>query len=278
MKKRVITIVLAVFICVASVIPAFAENGFDDAFYRIVDNANILTTSESDELTEKINEIRVRQNMDIAIMTTETLNGKSLQEFADYVYENNYYGYGENADGVMLLIDMESRSWYITTSGYGTTVFTDLGIEYIGEHMAPFLSDGNYPDAFNMFAEKCDELITTARVEGPYGSNFESQDSTTSDDAADEPLSIIWIPISIAIGVVVALIVVKGMKSDLKSVKKKREANSYVRNGSMVVNENYDTFLYSQVTKTEIQKQNDSGSTTHTSSSGNTHGGGGGSF
>lgn len=278
MKKRVITLVLAVFVCFMSVIPAFAEDGFIGTAYRVIDNADVITTEEWREVMSKIDEIRERQKVDIAIMTTRELHGYTLQDYADYVYEYNDFGYGDNLDGVLLLVDMKARDWYITTSGYGTTAFTDAGIQYIGEQMSTYLSGEDYAGAFNVYAEKCDELITLARNGTPYGLEQDTAASGEEAEEADEPLSLVWIPISIAIGVVVAIIVVKGMKSNLKSVRKKKEANSYVRNGSMVVNENYDTFLYSQVTKTEIQKQNNSGSSTHTSSSGNTHGGGGGSF
>lgn len=261
-----------------SVIPAFAEEGFIGTAYRVIDNADVITTEEWREVMSKIDEIRERQKVDIAIMTTRELHGYTLQDYADYVYEYNDFGYGDNLDGVLLLVDMKARDWYITTSGYGTTAFTDAGIQYIGEQMSAYLSGEDYAGAFNVYAEKCDELITLARNGTPYGLEQDTAASGEEAEEADEPLSLVWIPISIAIGVVVAIIVVKGMKSNLKSVRKKKEANSYVRNGSMVVNENYDTFLYSQVTKTEIQKQNNSGSSTHTSSSGNTHGGGGGSF
>lgn len=275
MKKRVVTLVLAVFVCFVSVIPAFAEDGFIGSMYRVIDNADVITTEEWREVMSKIDEIRERQKFDIVIMTTRELHGYTLEDYADYVYGYNDYGYGDNLDGVLLLIDMEARDWYITTSGYGTTAFTKAGIQYIGEQMTPYLSGEDYVGAFNIYAEKCDEFITLARNGTPYGLEQDTAASGEEAEEADEPLSLVWIPISIAIGVVVAIIVVKGMKSNLKSVRKKKEANSYVRNGSMVVNENYDTFLYSQVTKTEIQKQNNSGSNTHTSSSGNTHGGGG---
>lgn len=275
MKKRVMTLVLAVFVCFMSVIPVFAIDGFDESYYRVFDDADLITTEEWRELLSKIDEIRERQKFDIAIMTTTDTDYMSLQEFADYIYDYYDYGYGENSDGILLVIVTEANGWYITTSGYGTTAFTDAGIQYLGEQMSTYFINGDYIGAFNVYLENCDELITMARNGTPYGA---TQDTAASGEEADKPLSIIWIPVSIAIGVVVAIIVVKGMKSDLKSVRKKKEANSYVRNGSLVVNENYDTFLYSQVTKTAIQKQNNSGSSTHTSSSGNTHGGGGGSF
>lgn len=268
MKKRIVTFAIAVFLCFASVVFVFAQDGFDESYCRVVDNAELITNEEWKTLTQKLNEIRVRQKVDIAIMTTKSADGKTLQEFADYVYENNSYGYGENFDGVMLVVGTQARSWHITTAGYGIKAFTDSAIEYIGQQMSPYLSSGDYFGAFNVYLEKCDELITMSKNGTPYGAKSKSNES----------LSIVWIPISIAIGVIIAFIVVKKMKNDLKSVRKKREANSYVKNASMVVNESYDSFLYSQVSKTPIQRQNTSSSSTHKSSSGNSRGGGGGHF
>lgn len=277
MKKRVITFVLAVFICFASVIPAFAEEGFADLYYRVVDGSGLLQDTDREELILKLDEISVRQKMDVVVMTTEGTEGYSIETYADDMYKACSYGYGESLDGVMLLIDMESRSWYITTCGYGITAFTDSGIQYIGEQMTSYLSSGDYVGAFNIYAEKCDEFITLARNGEPF-----EWGNASSGEKGDEPLSVIWIPISVVIGVVIALVVVGNMKGKLKTVKKKKEAGTYVRNGSLVVNENYDTFLYSQVTKAPIPKQTSSsggsGSSTHTSSSGTTHGGGGGKF
>ncbi len=278
MKKRVITLALAVLLCFVSVIPAFAENGFADEYYRVIDKPIILSQPDRVALLEKLDEISIRQKMDVVVMITKSLDGDTIEEYADDAYDVRSYGYGENRDGVLLLIDMETKSWHITTCGYGETAFTASGIKHIGEQMMPYLSDEDYAGAFNVYAEKCDEFITLARNGTPFDLGEDSQGSSDSSEEAKKPLSLVWIPVSIVIGIVVAFFVVKGMKNDLKSVKKKKEANSYVRNGSMVLTENYDTFLYSEVTKTEIQKQNNSGSSTHTSSSGTSHGGGGGSF
>lgn len=278
MKKRVITLALAVLLCFVSVIPAFAENGFADEYYRVIDKPIILSQPDRVALLEKLDEISIRQKMDVVVMITKSLDGDTIEEYADDAYDVRSYGYGENRDGVLLLIDMETKSWHITTCGYGETTFTASGIKHIGEQMMPYLSDEDYAGAFNVYAEKCDEFITLARNGTPFDLGEDSQGSSDSSEEAKKPLSLVWIPVSIVIGIVVAFFVVKGMKNDLKSVKKKKEANSYVRNGSMVLTENYDTFLYSEVTKTEIQKQNNSGSNTHTSSSGTSHGGGGGSF
>ena len=127
-------------------VPALAEGaaGFAGDKDRVVDDADLLSASEETALREKLDEIRVRQKMDIVIVTAETLNGAAPADYADDTYGYNGYGYGNNKDGLLLLISMEDRDWYISTTGYGITAFTDAGIQYIGSKIKEPLSDGDY--------------------------------------------------------------------------------------------------------------------------------------
>ena len=100
------------------------------------------------------------------------------------------------------------------------------------------------------------------------------------DSLPREPLSFIWIPISIGIGVTLALIIVGVMKSKLKTVRFQTAANSYMKKGSLALTESSDLFLYHTVTRTAKPESSSSsgGSSTHRSSSGTTHGGSSGKF
>ena len=273
MKKKIIAMIFVLALCVLSVVPAFATDtdGFADEYYRINDAANILSDSEKAALLEKLDEISLRQKVDVTVVTIKDLqNYDSAQECADDIYDYCKYGYGQNKDGIMLLISMENRDWAVSTRGYGITAFTDAGIDYIVKQMKSDLSDGNYAAAFTTYADKCDEFITRARSGEPYDKG----------NLPREPLSIIWLPISIAVGVDLAFVIVGSMKRKLKTVHSQAAANSYVRAGSLAVTESSDMFLYNTVTRTEKAKSSDSdsGSSTHTSSSGATHGGSSGKF
>lgn len=269
MKKKLSVLLLVLVLCLVAVSPVLADNdGFADAYYRVIDIADLLSDSEEEALNELLDEISIRQDMDITVATTDDLEGFSVEEYADLLYEQCMFGYGSDKDGLMLLISMEDHDWYITTCGYGITAFTDAGIEYIGEQITQDLSDGNYAAAFTSYAELCDDFITQARTGDPYDSgNLPSQ-----------PLSLVWIPAALVIGFVIARIFVGNMKSELKTVRKQAAANSYVRSGSMNITESNDLFLYHTVTRTKKAKSSSSGSSTHRSASGTSHGGGGGKF
>lgn len=237
---------------------------------RLVDNANLLSDGEETTLLAKLDEISERQLADIVVVTVNSLDGKSPMEYADDFYDYNGYGFGEDKDGVLLLVSMEDRDWYITTTGFGITAITDAGIDYISEKFLSDLSDGNYAEAFSTYAQLCDEFITQAKTGEPYDVG----------NMPKEPFNIAWsIFVAFIIGIVVAVIITNIMKKQLKTVRFQSAADNYVRCGSMQVIESNDLFLYTHIDRRLKPKDNDSGgSSTHTSSSGTTHGGGGGKF
>ncbi len=246
-----------------------------DTRERVVDMAELLSDSDKTALLSKLDEISERQKLDIVVLTVNTLDGKTPRDYADDFYDYNGYGFGENKDGILLLVSMEDRDWWISTTGYGITALTDAGIEYISKKFLSDLSDGDYAQAFTTYAELCDQFITQAKTGEPYDIG----------NMPKEPFNVAWnILVAFVIGLVVAFVVTNIMKKQLKTVQLKSEANNYVKANSMILTENRDLFLYNQVSRRARPKETDNrsgssgGSSTHTSSSGSSHGGGGGKF
>lgn len=271
MKKKILVILFSLVIGLCVSVPAFAAqtDGFASEYERVQDLADLLSDSEEAALLTKLDELCERQKMEIVVLTTDTLEGLTPRDYADDIYDYSGFGYGEDRDGALLLISMEDNDWYISTHGYGITVFTDAGIQYIGEQIKEYLSGGDFSGAFDKFVGLCDDFITKARTGDPYDSH----------NLPKEPLALIWIPISIAVGVGLSFIIVGNMKAKLKTVRFQAAAGNYMKRGSLNVTESRDLFLYKTFTRTAKPKNNSSsGSSTHTSSSGSTHGGGGGKF
>lgn len=241
-----------------------------DEYNRVVDTAKLLTADEVTSLTQKINEISERQQFDIVIVTVNTLEGKTPQEYADDYYDYNGYGFGENNDGCLLLISLEESDWYISTTGYGITAFTDAGIEYIGKQLVDDMGDGKWSKAFTKFADLADDFVTQAKSGTPYDTG------NLPKNVASIIKSIL---VSLAIGLIAAFILTdKISKKYTKAVHKKADAGDYLVNGSLQLTGSYENFSHTNVSRTPIQNESSSGSSTHTSSSGTTHGGGGGKF
>ena len=256
MKKLCITI-LVLLLCLSAVTPAFGSSS------RVVDQANLLTDWQEESLADKLDDLSAKHGLDVVVVTADTLNGQSPRDYADDFFD--YNGYSE--DGVLLLVSMEDRDWWISTTGYGITAFTDAGIEYLGEQFVPTLSDGNYAEAFDIYADACDAFLTQAKSGDPYDTH----------NLPREPFAFITnLAICLVIGFVLALIVTAVMKGQLKTVRSQCGAADYVKSGSLNVTHRQDLFLYRNVRRTP--KPKDGGSGTHRSSSGRSHGGGGGKF
>lgn len=228
---------------------------------RVVDDAGLMNEQQVQALTQKLDEISERQQVDVIVVTQNSLDGKEAMDYADDYFDYNGYGIGNDRSGVLLLIGMENRDWWISTRGYGINAFSSSDIEITGENISPDLSTGNYAEAFDRFADIADQYITDAKNGGH----------------PKEPFN--WlkaIVIAVVVGLVVGLIVVSGMKKSLKSVHFQKAANYYTRENSVDISRQYDIFLYSHVNRIAKPKNDDHGS--HTSSSGASHGGGGGNF
>ena len=231
---------------------------------HMVDEAGLLTDTELVDLEAKLTQISGRQGVDIVVVTVDSTEGKTPMAYADDYYD--YHGY--RADGILLLISMEDSDWWISTTGYGITAFTDAGIAYIGDQVVPYLSDGEYAKAFTAFADLCDQFLAQAKTGDPF-------DTHNLPKEPFKPLRNVLI--ALVIGLAAAFFATSSMKKKLKSVVQKAQANDYVTPGSLQITQSRDFHLYTHLDRVE-KAQSSGGSSTHTSSSGTTHGGGGGKF
>lgn len=253
LKKILITAAVAVTMLMPVSLSASAERMMP---LRVIDNADLLTDEQEKSLSDKIDNIIEKHEFDVVILTEESIDGYSPMAYADDYYDYNGYGMGEDGDGVLLLLSMEERDWWISTKGYGIDVFTDSKIDQMGNIIVPSLSSGDYNEAFELFVSNTEKFISSKKL-----------------------MSIlISVGIGLGIGLVVALIVVLVFKSQLKSVKFEYAAREYEDKSSFNVTRSNDVFLYRNVTKQKKPESSGGGSSTHISSSGSSHGGGGGKF
>lgn len=279
MKKRFFTLALALFFILSITLPVCAESGdgFNSQYARLQDDAALLSSDEYNEVLSRLDELCERQSFDVVIHTTEDMDGySSVVAYADDYYDYNGYGYGEDRDGIILVVAMNTRDLYISTCGFGITAFTDYGIDTLLDDVKGYFSDGDYYGGFCSFISEADEYITSAKNGSPYDIN--DGDYYYSSERSGF-FNFTWLMASLIMGLVCALIIVGTMKAQLKTVRPALAAGSYVRKDSIKVKSERDIYLYRNVSRTEIVRESSSGgSSTHVSSSGTTHGGGGTKF
>lgn len=270
MSRLIAAVLIIMVLSCAAVGISAAEIPAERQLSLCEDYAGLLNESERAALIERFGEISEKYACEVAVVTVNSLDGKSPRNYADDFYDYNGYGWGTGDDGVLLLIAMDTRDWYITTYGFGEVAFTDYGIEVAGEKIVPYMSNGDWYGAFTAFADRAEYYFKLARDGEPY------------DVDTREPMKASSIVLfSLVAGLVVGFISVTAMKNQLKSVTPNNSAREYIIKDSLKLSYENDRFLYRNVSRTARPKESSGGgggSSTHTSSSGRSHGGGGGKF
>lgn len=258
--KKIVAILMTLLLLAALAVPAMAAQMGD----YVVDDADLLTDYEEQKLEAALADLSEKWDMSFVLVTTDDTGSKSSNAYADDFFDYGGYGY----DGILWLIDMDHRKSTISTTGYGITVFTDAGQEYMQDIIAPMLTDGDYAYAAERFIDLCDDYCRQAEEGSPYDNGNMPNDEFDSFGA---------LLISLLLGLIAALLTTTIMKGQLNNVHAKVAATDYVKPGSLQVTEARDLFLYRNVTRT-VRAKESSGSSTHSSSSGSSHGGSSRSF
>lgn len=221
----------------------------------VVDDAGLLTSSQVQELNALAERISSEYRMDVVVLTVNSLGEKSAQAFADDYYDSHDYGY----DGLILVLAIQDREWYISTCGTAIDAFTDYGLEQIGDIIVPYFSSGDYYQGFSAFLNESSRYMKSYALRG-FGS---------------------ILLVSAFIGLVCAGVAVGIMCGNMNTKRRQYDAGEYLKSDSFSIPVRQDIFLYSNVTKTRRPENNSTGkggSSVHTSSSGRSHGGRGGKF
>ena len=273
----------------------FAET---ESLGRMYDEYGVLSADEYNTVLEALNVVSDRFQVDTSIAVVNSIAADGYDDivaYADDLFDAYGYGTGENKDGILLVVAMEERKWAISTHGLAIQYVTDKGNEYLQEQFLSFLSNGDYERAFLAYAEGCDYLYAerTGQKPSDYFNQSDSydgdQDFYDEDYDSYEPVSVgrrleitaRYIPIALLVGFLLSMIPMGIMKAKLRTVQQKSGAADYVDRDSLRITNVRDIFLYRTVSQTRRAQEvedHDGPSTTHTSSSGETHGGSSGSF
>ena len=89
--------------------PAMADtDGFSEEYYRFQNPDEILSGDEAEQLNEQLDEISHNQNFDVTAALVDSLSGESVEAYADNLYDDCDFGYGDERDGVLLLVIFET--------------------------------------------------------------------------------------------------------------------------------------------------------------------------
>lgn len=245
-----------------------------DESEKVYDFANLLDENEEKLILNSINEFISKYDMDMVIVTIDSNPRYSAQKFSDDFYDYNSFGKNKTRDGVLFLIDMDTRNFYISTTGEAIRLYNDYRINSILDYVEPYIKDANYYEAASSFIQKSAYYANSGIPSGNENSYINEKGDIVYYKKINYFFSVVGSLIITAI--VIAILVNKN-----KMIKKATNANLYFNKDLAKITEKNDKFLTTHTTSVSLSSSSGgsgSGSSTHSSSSGSSHGGGGRSF
>lgn len=238
------------------------------------DQANLLSPEERTELSKQADALNKEIKGEVFILTTNT-NSEKPRKFADNQLRDRI---GNDNNGALLLLDMNQREIYLSTSGNMIDYITDKRRDKLLDDVEAAMRDGNYYQAAADYLSNANEFVADGIPGGSY-----RIDEKTGKVTYYKSIT----PIEFTIGLVVAAVAAIGFFISVRlryQLKTGTYRYPYRQNAQLDLTERQDQLVNSFVTTRRIPKPSNNnggggggGSTTH-SSGGGTFGGGGRSF
>ena len=283
MKKKIFVFLMA--LCMLfSALPVFGE---EMAEQRVFDYADLLSEADEREMHLWVQDMQENWGMDLAFLTTNDTEGKSVQQYGADFYVEHDLGLGENYDGVIFVLDMGSREGQIITCGKAIDIYTDYYIDQMWDNMVGYLSDGDYYNAFFSLYMDMHELA------GEYEKYQADPDSYISDYSREQKAKGLLTSVVIAtvFALVIAALAVSSMRRSCKNVRPYTDGRAYLKENGYHLSVNRDSFASTHTALMPIPRDEDhhhgggisggswgGGSSTFRGGGGRSFGGGGGKF
>jgi len=137
-----------------------AQEDFPILTEIVTDNAELFSESESLELREKLKAYEIETTHQIVVLTVNSLENNTVENFALQVFENNKLGQKEADNGLLILIAKNDRKFRIEV-GYGLEpIITDaFSSRIIRETMTPEFKKGDFYKGVDLATSEIIKLI-----------------------------------------------------------------------------------------------------------------------
>lgn len=240
-----------------------------DSSEKIYDFGELLTDGEEKKLYDEVLKYISEYKMDMVIVTLGENVKKDALAYAQDFYDYNTFGISDSHDGILFLIDMDTRQVRISTTGKAIDIYTDDRIEDMLDNIFKYMPNNYYKAAA--------EFIKSSSYFASIGNGDNS-----SLSVIDKIRFLPWSGILIFAFVSTIIVMIVLVRCN-KLVRKANSSSQYLVKDSTEIDLVKEEFLGTTLNRTKIVHDSGSssgggGSSISTGSSGVSHGGGGRSF
>ena len=226
----------------------------------LIDNADLLSPRQEREVLQVLEQVEKAHNVRVAVVTMPSIGNNSMAAYANKLVDNVY---NDGAKGNMVLLQViDQRKWYISTdSKLKDITGTNDAVNYMSKAFVSYLSNGDYPNAYKVYATKANDLLDY------YAKNGKpvKKEKTFPNEPA------------LVFALFGAFIFTKSIRKSLldsmSNVNAAVAADAYLDERSFELKDSSDTYMYSNVVAVPRPRGNGH----HGGGSGG-HGGGGGGY
>lgn len=258
MKKLllILTLVAALLLSAATALAATPS---------LVDKAHLLTASERAQVTAQLQAVEQKYGIRCAVVTMSSIGNAKPGIYANQLIDK-VFNDGPNGNIVFLQVT-DQRQWYISTDRKLKDVVVGIpGTEYISKAAVPYLKKGDEAGAYKTYAKRVADLIA---YYNKHGKGWQPEKEFP------------WLAVvgALIAGVVVASAYKKSLIAAMSNVRREVSADAYLDQGSFALENEHDTYLYTNVPYTPKPRQGHRGAgSVSTSNYDGGHGGGGGGY
>lgn len=241
---------------------------------KIYDFADKFTDEEEKDLYNDVKKYIDEYSMDMVIVTISENNKLNAKEYAMDFYDYNTFGISDTHDGLLFIMDFDTREIRIITTGKAISMYIDRRIDSILDDVEGYMS-GDYYKAASTFVSSSSDFAS-------FG--YPNPDGSEPKVTGINRLRILpWSGILI-FSIVSTIIIMVILICNNKLVRKANSSRQYLLKDSVKIDLIKETYLGTSVHKSARVESSSSsssfggGSHTSSGSSGTSHGGGGRSF
>ena len=245
---------------ILTMLAALLIHGVALAASSLVDNADLLSPRQEREVLQVLEQVEKAHNVRVAVVTMPSIGNNSMAAYANKLVDDVY---NDGAKGNMVLLQVtDQRKWYISTdSKLKDITGTNDAVNYMSKAFVSYLSNGDYPNAYKVYASKANDLLDY------YAKN--GKPVKKEKPFPNEP--------ALVFALFGAFIFTKSIRKSLldsmSNVNAAVAADAYLDERSFELKDSSDTYMYSNVVAVPRPRGNGH----HGGGSGG-HGGGGGGY
>ena len=231
----------------------------------VIDERGIFDADTAAQLEQRAEAASEGHDCDVYFLVVGDIGDADQREYAKTYYSGHDLGSGDAHSGILFLLAVDSRKYVTITYGGGVTAFTDYRIQQMEDAIVPELSQENWADAARTYLDLAAETL-----------DYYAEHGTPIDvDTNSEPLGAEGLLFVIGIPVGIAALVCGLLYRQMKTAKRKTEANDYMPGLELQVQKD----RYTHTTQTRVysppkqESHSSGGSSTDSSGFGGSSGG-----